>query len=193
MKQAKHWSVLVAVVLCATAGISVASARHHADNLALPNILTFDTMYGVEGPFLGEANAIRGVVGDEAPWEVEHFIKGRLTKGGRLQIVVRGLVFADDPELVPPDLIGKNDEETFRGLVSCLTEEDETIVTANVETEGFPADVNGNSFIDAKIDLPNPCVAPIVFVMAGSEEKWFAVTGFESEEAADDTSTTRHH
>ena len=30
--------------------------------------------------------------------------------------------------------------------------------------------------------LPNPCVAPIVFVLAGSEDKWFSVTGFESEE-----------
>lgn len=166
----------------------MAAGRHHSDNALLPNILTFDTMYGVEGPFLGEANAIRGVVGDEAPWEVERFIKGRLAKNGRLQILVRGLVFADDPS-VPPELVGKNDEETFRGLVSCLTEEGETIVTRNVETDGFPADEEGNSYIDAKIDLPNPCVAPIVFVMAGSEEKWFAVTGFESEEEGEDTAT----
>ena len=191
MTQARNWGIaLCAVVLCATAGVSVASGRHE-DGAPLPNILAFDTMYGVEGPFLGEANAIRGVVGDEAPWAIEHFIKGRLTRGGRLQILVRGLVFADDP-LVPPELVGKNDEETFRGLVSCLTEEGETVVTENVETEGFPADVNGNSFIDAKIDLPNPCVAPIVFVMAGSEEKWFAVTGFESEDESDDSTAGRH-
>jgi len=189
MMQAKNRVVaLCALVLCGAAGISMASARHHGDNAALPNILTFDTMYGVEGPFLGEANAIRGVVGDEAPWEVERFIKGRLAKSGRLQILVRGLVFADDPS-VPPELVGKNDEETFRGLVSCLTEEGETIVTRNVETDGFPADRDGNSYIDAKVDLPNPCVAPIVFVMAGSEEKWFAVTGFESEEEGEDTAT----
>lgn len=191
MKQTMRGAlVLCGVVLCAAAGVSTASGRHHDDAPALPNILTFDTMYGVEGPFLGEANAIRGVVGDEAPWEVEHFIKGRLTKSGRLQILVRGLVFADDPS-VPPELVGKNDEETFRGLVSCLTEEGETVVTANVETEGFPADEEGNSYIDATIDLPNPCVAPIVFVMAGSEEKWFAVTGFESEHEEEGTAT-RH-
>ena len=67
--------------------------------------------------------------------------------------------------------------------MSCLTEDEvEGIVTANVTTKGFPADVNGNSFIDAKVVLPNPCIAPIVFVMAGSEDKWFAVTGFESED-----------
>jgi len=192
MKQAKLWAVaLCGVVLCATAGVSTASGRHHDESPTLSNILAFDTMYGVDGPFLGEANAIRGVVGDEAPWTIEHFIKGRLTKDGRLQILVRGLVFADDPDLVPPDLIGKNDEETYRGLVSCLTEEGETVVTRNVETEGFKADAEGNSFIDAKIELPNPCVAPVVFVMAGSEEKWFAVTGFEHEEEGDD-STARN-
>ena len=189
MNQAKHWAIgLCVLALCGAAGVSMAAGRHHSDNALLPNILTFDTMYGVEGPFLGEANAIRGVVGDEAPWEVERFIKGRLAKNGRLQILVRGLVFADDPS-VPPELVGKNDEETFRGLVSCLTEEGETIVTRNVETDGFPADEEGNSYIDAKIDLPNPCIAPIVFVMAGSEEKWFAVTGFESEEEGEDTAT----
>lgn len=189
MKRAKNWTIaLCGLVLCVAVGVPTASARHHPEAAALPNILAFDTMYGVEGPFLGEANAIRGVVGDEAPWEVERFIKGRLAKNGRLQILVRGLVFADDPS-VPPELVGKNDEETFRGLVSCLTEEGETIVTRNVETDGFPADEEGNSFIDAKIDLPNPCVAPIVFVMAGSEEKWFAVTGFESEDEEEDSAT----
>jgi hypothetical protein len=35
----------------------------------------------------------------------------------------------------------------------------------------------GDSTIDTMVTLPNPCVAPIVFVVAGSEDKWFAVTG----------------
>ena len=52
---------------------------------------------------------------------------------------------------------------------------------ANVETAGFPATPTGNSFIHAKVALPNPCVAPIVMVLAGSEEKWFSLTGFEAE------------
>ena len=189
MKKTMVWAVVLSVV----AGLSLVYADHDRDRLELPNILTFDTMYAVDGPLLGEAHAIRGVVGDEAPWVIDHFIKGRLTKSGRLQIVVRGLVFADDP-LVPPDLVGRNDEEDFRGLVSCLTEDDaEGIVTANVTTHGFPADVHGNSFIDEKLTLPNPCIAPIVFVMAGSEEKWFAVTGFEAGEGDDAGSSTHGH
>jgi hypothetical protein len=137
-------------------------------------------MYGVDGPFLGEANAIREVEGDEAPWVIRS-ARGWLDTRGHLRIQVRGLVFADDP-LVDPALVGKNDEAEFRGLVSCLTEVGDTVATANVVTNGFAATETGDSNIDARIELPNPCVAPIVFVLAGSEDKWFAVTGFESPE-----------
>jgi hypothetical protein len=144
-------------------------------------ILNFHTMYGVDGPFVGDTNPVRDVVGDELPWEIANFIHGRLDTKGHLTIVVRGLVFKDDPS-VPPDLVGRNDEEEFRGLVSCLSEDGDQVVTRNVVTEGFPADVNGNSFIRAVVELPNPCVAPIVMVLAGSEDKWFAMTGFEEEE-----------
>ena len=55
------------------------------------------------------------------------------------------------------------------------------MTTENVTTEGFAATPFGDSDIDAQITLPNPCVAPIVFVLSGSEDKWFAVVGFESE------------
>jgi hypothetical protein len=182
-------AVLLAVVLVAAVGATLAKNDDHpGDNggksHGLPVILSFDTMYGVDGPLLGEANAIRGVIGDEAPWTVAHFIKGRLDKNGRLMILVRGLVFADDP-LVDPSLVGKNDEPFYRGLVSCLTEDAQGgISAASVTTDGFPASVDGDSFIDQTLVLPNPCIAPIVFVMAGSEDKWFAVTGFESESAS---------
>lgn len=70
--------------------------------------------------------------------------------------------------------------------MSCLTEDAQGgIVTANVTTHGFPANVRGDSLIDQTLVLPNPCIAPIVFVLAGSEDKWFAVTGFEKEAEAD--------
>ena len=167
--------ILLALVLLAAASLAPAKSSQRV-------LMGFDTMYAVEGPLLGEANAIRGVVGDELPWEIAHFIRGRLDTHGRLTISVHGLVFADDP-LVPPNLVGKNDETEFRGLVSCLTEDAQgAVVTANVVTEGFPATVQGDSFIRANLELPNPCIAPIVFVLAGSEDKWFAVTGLESEE-----------
>jgi hypothetical protein len=138
-------------------------------------------MYGVDGPFVGDANPIRGVPGDESPWGIKS-VFGSLDTEGRLLIVVRGLVFTDNPD---PNLIGKNDEDEFRGLVSCLTEVGDSVQEANVMTEGFPATESGNSVIHARVELPNPCVAPIVMVLAGSENKWFSVTGFEDEEDED--------
>ncbi len=47
-------------------------------------------------------------------------------------------------------------------------------------TASFPATEEGDA-IDTQVKLPNPCVAPIAFVVAGSEDKWFAVTDFEAE------------
>jgi hypothetical protein len=147
-----------------------------------PTLLAFGTMYGVDGPFIGEANSVRGVPGDELPWEIGP-VTGRLGADGRLFLLVKGLVFKDDPS-VPPELRGKNDESEFRALVSCLTEDGDHVVVRNVVTEGFPATESGNSFIHTRIQLPNPCVAPIVMVLAGSEDKWFAMNGFEAEESA---------
>src|SRR5262249_40968097 len=54
----------------------------------------------------------------------------------------------------------------------------------NVTTAGFPASASGDSDIDAQLALPSPCVAPVVFILAGSEDKWFAVTGFEASDSA---------
>jgi len=92
-----------------------------------------------------------------------------LDTSGDLLIIVRGLVFKEDPT-VPAELRGKNDEEDFRGLVSCLIESGRAVETQNIVTRPFPANEAGNSIIHAHVDLPNPCVAPIVMVLAGSED-----------------------
>jgi hypothetical protein len=143
-------------------------------------VQAFDAMYGVDGPFVGDGFPIRGIPGDELPWEIRE-ARGRLDTDGHLTIKVRGLVFKDAPE-VPVELRGKNDETEFRAAVSCWTEEGDHVATVNAITRGFPATVSGDASIRATLSLPNPCVAPIVMVLAGSEDKWFAVTGFESEE-----------
>ena len=82
---------------------------------------------------------------------------------------------------MPPEKQETNDEDQFRAVLSCLVEQGGQVVTQNVTTDGFPATPSGNSDIDAQIELPEECVAPIIFIIAGSEEKWFAVTGFSSE------------
>ena len=175
------WTLLFALVLASFVSWTTSSYADEGRDRRLSTILAFQTMYGVDGPFLGDANAIRGVEGDESSWGIAS-ARGALDTTGHLRIIVRGLVFTDNPD---PSLIGKNDEPTFRGLVSCLTENGSAVDTANVVTDGFPATATGDSIIDAHVVLPNPCVAPIVFVLAGSEDKWFAVTGFESEAESD--------
>ena len=175
--------ILIALVALVAIG-SVAYADKHpnpgqGEDHPIPTLISFGKMYGVAGPFLLEKNAIRGIIGDEDPWEVRS-ARGRLDIEGNLTIHVRGLVFAEG---APPEKVGINDEDTFRGAVSCLTEASETAVgKVKVFTKGFPATATGDSDIEAHVDLPNPCIAPIVFVLAGSEDKWFAVNGFESDE-----------
>ena len=145
-------------------------------------MLSFETMYGVDGPFIGKKNAIRGVVGDELPWQVASAV-GSLTTDGHLHIDMTGLVFTNDPE-VPPELRGIHDEEEFRGLVSCITpdhKKGKKTITVNVVTQGFAATSTGNATIDAHVELPEDCIAPVIFVMSGSEDKWFAVTGAETD------------
>ena len=139
-------------------------------------LIGFGTMYGVDGPFI-DSTFIRGVLGDELPWVVGS-AKGSLSLDGHLQIAARGIVFKDDPS-VPPELRGINDEAQFRGLVSCLIENGKKVGVVNITTAGFPATRSGDSNIDTFVTLPDQCVAPIVFVMSGSEDKWFAVTGGE--------------
>jgi hypothetical protein len=138
-------------------------------------IIRFDRMYGVDGPFMNYE--VRGIPGDELPWEVGA-VRGRLTSDGHLQIMVRGLVFPDD-ESVPADKRGINDEAEFRAVVSCLaaSEDDSTVRVVNVVTKGFPATVEGDANINARVVLPEDCVAPIVFIVGGDEMKSFAITG----------------
>jgi hypothetical protein len=181
----KRWVfTVIALVLLGSLPSALAAKPHHHSGPATPppRFLAFDHMYGVDGPFVGEAHPIRGVVGDELPWTIAGSAHGRLDTNGHLRVQVKGLVFTDD-DVVPPELQGTNDEDTFRALVSCTTEISETEVgIANVVTDPFPATPEGDSTIDTFIHLPNPCIAPIVFILAGSEDKWFAVNGFESEE-----------
>jgi len=140
-------------------------------------IVSFESMYGVDEAFV-KHNQIRGVRGDELPWDVGSAV-GSLTVGGHLTISVRGIVFSNDPE-VPANLRGTNDETQFRALVSCLESDHKgNVVTVNITTQGFPATPTGDSDIDAMVSLPSDCVAPIIFILSGSEDKWFAVMGAE--------------
>jgi hypothetical protein len=102
--------------------------------------------------------------------------RGSLDRDGRLQVRVRGLVFADHAP-VPPALQGTNPVTPFKAIVSCQTiGADGSATVTNVSTAGFPASTEGDSNIRATVQLPHPCIAPIVFVTSGGGA-WFAATG----------------
>jgi hypothetical protein len=169
----------------ASAVILLAVVAAPAPGNAQEKMIAFETMYGVDGPFQKQFHhPIRHIKGDDLPWEIES-ADGFVDVAGHVVVHVRGLVFKDDAS-VPEELRGINDEDEFRALVSCITEEEEEESTplAKVLTDGFAATSGGDADIDDHVELPNPCVAPIVFILGGGpgEKLWFAVSGFESEE-----------
>lgn len=137
-------------------------------------VLEFATMAPVDGPFVGATNPIRGINGGGLPWQIAG-ARGGLSVDGELKVDVRGLVLlAAAP--VPPDRQGTNPAPAFLAVVSCLTDVGGALATTNVATAPFPATTDGNSRIEATVALPDPCVAPIVFV-GPSATTWFAATG----------------
>lgn len=155
-------------VLVATPAASASSRSHHR------TVLEFDVMTPVTEPFTGPANAIRGVPGGGAPWEIDS-AKGELRSDGRIEVEVDGLVLARRPP-VAPELQGTNPVPTFKAIVSCMTIAGGAATTVNVSTEPAPATPTGDARIEGKVDLPSPCIAPIVFVTSPTGA-WFSTTG----------------
>jgi len=148
----------------AVAAIGVTAAVSSGDGRT---VLKFGTMAPVVEPYTGATNPIRGVNGGGLPWKLGS-ADGRLRADGRLDIEVEGLVLVST---------GMNPSPTFRGVVSCLSSDAAGMpTTANVSTDPVPATSTGDAEIDAKVALPAPCFAPIVFVTSGGGS-WFAVTG----------------
>lgn len=145
-----------------------------------PKILEFDSMAGVPRPYTGATNAIRGVPGGGLPWVIGE-AKGELKADGKLEVEVKGLVFdPNDQAVIDRGLAGQNTVPAFKVIVSCLSRDAAgNAVTVNVSTDQFPATTGpgaGDAKIEARVALPAPCIAPIIFVTnpAGA---WFAATG----------------
>jgi hypothetical protein len=128
----------------------------------------------VSEPYTVAANAIRGVPGGGLPWEIGD-ATADLRADGRLHVEVEGLVLARRAP-VPTNLQGTNPIAQFKAIVSCLTTVAGAPTTTNVSTSPVPASTAGDAEIDATVDLPAPCFAPIVFVTSPGGS-WFAVTG----------------
>jgi len=140
-----------------------------------PKILKFNSMVGVPAGLTGAQSQIplRGINGGGIAWAIAD-ASGELRANGHLEISVQGLVLAAGANT------GSNPSPFFRGLVSCV-QSDGTFL--NILTEQFPATTGqaslggGNAEIVADLVLPEPCIAPIIFVTNASGSSWFAATG----------------
>ena len=168
----KTLAVTVAAVLVLSAlllGGQVSPAQ--ADS---PVILRFGSMAGIPAGLTGTQSQIplRGINGGGLPWMLTS-ANGYLKMNGQLKIEVEGLVLAAGANA------GSNPVASFRGLVSCV-KNDGTF--ENILTDSFPATIGpasnggGNADIETTVSLPQPCIAPIVFVTSPGGA-WFAATG----------------
>jgi hypothetical protein len=137
-----------------------------------PKILEFDTMVGIPQAFTGTQNPVRGLNGGGLPWRIAS-AKGELGTNGHLEVKVSGLVLDAGANA------GSNPVNAFRAIVSCLRAD---ASVQNVMTDAFPATTGpasaggGDAEIEASLTLPQPCIAPIVFVTSPGTA-WFAATG----------------
>jgi hypothetical protein len=135
-------------------------------------ILAFDTMVGNYPD-----QTILGVNSDDLPWDINAVV-GSLTSTGSIDVQIRGLVFADDPE-VPPDLRGTNDEPNFYAIITGWTRDDNgDFAPFHITTKPFAASSTGNCHIHDQVSLPGNVVGPIILI-SGADGDWFASTGVE--------------
>lgn len=166
----KH--ILLSLTLVLALGALMLGGRSSPATAGEPKILEFDSMVGVPSGLTSNQNPIRGINGGGLPWTIGP-THGELKANGKLEISVQGLVFAAGPNT------GRNTVASFRAIVSCLAGDGSVV---NVTTDPFPAtlgaavDGGGNAEIEAMLNLPQPCIAPIVFVTSPGGS-WFAATG----------------
>jgi hypothetical protein len=162
----KKWILAVVLAL----GLGLVAQASFAGSGPNSTVLRFKTMVGTVAPYLGTANAIRGVPGAGSPWSIDK-ANGTLKANGDLEVEVKGLIITGT---------GANPVPTFRAVVSCQSIADGAAVIVNRVTAPFPATTTGDAQFEGNVDLPTPCIAPIVFVTNGTGDPpggWFSVTG----------------
>jgi hypothetical protein len=167
----KYVLFTLSVLMFISAFFAGSASRASADESKL---LQFNTMVGVSQPYTGATNPIRGVPGGGRAWVLDS-ATGKLSPDGNVDVMVKGLVI--DPA-EPVAVAGTNPIPFFKVIVSCLSkDESNSAITVNVSTQLFPADSAGNAQIKDMVSLPQPCIAPIVFVTSPGGA-WFAATGY---------------
>lgn len=146
-------------------GASLAAVLAVGSVAADPGTKVLDaSMTGI--PASAAGTMLAGVQGGGVPWVLD---KGdaKLFADGRLEVRVRGLVFAAGANA------GRNTVPFGRAIVSCNGGAD---VVLSGLVDYSPA---GDATVSETLDLPDVCLAPVVFFagQTGNGPRWFAVTG----------------
>ncbi len=167
----QRWAVVATVAVIMVAGVAITAGADQS------KLLDTNSMVGVPRPYTGATNAVRGVPGGGLPWIVD-FGRVKISPHGDVDVQVRGLVFDPaDQAVMDAGLAGINTIPNFRAIVSCLSKDsDGNSMVVNVQTGLYPADDAGNAHIKEQVAIPEPCIAPIVFVTSPGGA-WFAATG----------------
>ncbi len=131
----------------------------------------FENLVGVQSPFTGAANPIRGVNGGGVAWTLARG-EAELDENGVLRVEVERLVLAAGGSA------GSNPFSTFRAILSCLTAG--TTTPVNLVTAPFAVTTGvggGTGETEQQLNVPSPCFAPIVFVTNPVGTAWFAISG----------------
>ncbi len=164
-------AVLAVIIVMAGFLFSGQIAPAKADS---PTILSFGNMVGIPPGLTGAQSQLplRGISGGGLPWTLTS-ASGFLRANGKLKVEVEGLVLAAGANA------GSNPIASFRAIVSCVNSDG---TFSNILTAAFPATTGsalsggGKADIETTVVLPQPCIAPIVFVTSPSGS-WFAATG----------------
>jgi hypothetical protein len=170
----KKFSLNTLAIIIVLGAVFAAGSAPTAASAKEAKILEFDTMVGVPSGLTGAQSQVplRGISGGGLAWTIGS-ASGELTASGHLEITVQGLVLAAGANA------GSNPIASFRAIVSCV-KSDRTF--QNIQTDAFPATTGpadsggGNAKIEADVSLPQPCIAPIIFVTSPGGS-WFAATG----------------
>ena len=140
--------------LALAAGIPAAAGGQTA------NLLKTERFVGVPKTLAGATGAIGAVNGAGQPWVIGT-AKAVLSVDGELDLKFTGLLFGPDATAPLP---GTNTVGSMRAAVSCLTTTGTRTATS---TDPFPVTTGtgaGDGHVEATLDLPSPCIAPIVLI-----------------------------
>jgi hypothetical protein len=129
---------------------------HHSGNTVFASALA---------PSVLSDQPIHGVVRGGVPWQLDSG-QVRLRQDGRLRLRVRGLVIPGNGTTGPVSTISAS---LFCGA--------DTMPTA--QTPAVPLSSGGDARIDARVNLPAKCLAPVVLVNPnGNPAAYIAASGF---------------